>query len=83
MLDLVRYLQMLLQRVMDRVNVDTLTGLRYCQGVKVIRWIIQNALVLLLVGGIVAYFGYTQIKGKCPLCVVLEKIDGQTSAAGK
>ena len=64
-------------------KVDAPASVLYRWGVKVIRWIIQNALALLIIGGIVAYFGYTQIKGKCPLCVVLEKIDRQTSAAGK
>jgi|GEM_PF-1722566 len=53
---------------------------------KIIGWIVQHGWVLLLVGGLLAYIGFTQIKGKCPLCVVLDKIDAQTTngaAVGK
>ncbi len=53
---------------------------------KIIGWIVQHGWALLLVGGLLAYIGFTQIKGKCPLCVVFEKIDAQTTseaAAGK
>jgi len=53
---------------------------------KIIGWIVQHGWVLLLVGGLLAYIAFTQIKGKCPLCVVAEKIDAQTgneAAAGK
>ncbi len=45
---------------------------------KIIGWIVQHGWALLLVGGLLAYIGFTQIKGKCPLCVVVEKIDAQT-----
>ena len=41
-------------------NVDNL--LAWYLGVQVICYIFQNALALLLVGGIVAHFGYNQIK---------------------
>jgi hypothetical protein len=53
---------------------------------KIIGLLVQHGWALLLVGGLLAYIGFTQIKGKCPLCVVFEKIDAQTtneSAAGK
>ncbi len=53
---------------------------------KIIGWIVQHGWALLLVGGLLAYIAFTQIKGKCPLCVVVEKIDAQTAneaAAGK
>ena len=54
--------------------------------VKIIGWLVQHGWALLLVGGLLAYIGFTQIKGKCPLCVVFEKIDAQTTneaASGK
>ena len=47
---------------------------------KFIGWLVQNGWAVLLVVGLLAYCGFTQIKGKCPLCVVLEKIDSQTTA---
>ena len=63
-----------------------LTGLdKQLVGVRVnamrfIGWLVQNGWVLLLVVGLLTYFGFTQIKGKCPLCAALEKIDSQTTA---
>ena len=53
---------------------------------KIIDWIVRHGWALLLVGGLFAYIGFTQLIGKCPLCVVLDKIDAQTTneaAAGK
>ena len=53
---------------------------------KIIGWLVQHGWALLLVGGLLIYIGFSQIKGECPLCVVFDKIDAQTrneAAAGK
>ena len=55
-----------------------LTGVMV-SAMKIIGWIVQHGWVLLVVVGLLAYIGFTQIKGKCPLCVVLKKIDAQTT----
>ena len=45
---------------------------------KALRWLGRNIFWVLLVGGLLTYYGYTRIKGRCPLCTVLDKIDAQT-----
>ena len=49
------------------------------RAMKIIGWLVQHGWALLLIGGLLAYSGFAQIKGKCPLCVVLDKIDAQTT----